>query len=127
MMEILLGIFEICIIPLLAFLTTKLVQFLNIKKNEVQAKVDNDLADKYIAFLFDTITNAVIATNQTYVESLKKQGKFDAEAQKRAFQKTFDAVKATITEDMAAGLREVVQDLDQFISIAIEAIVNRTK
>jgi hypothetical protein len=33
----------------------------------------------------DTITNCVIATNQTYVNSLKEQGKFDEAAQKEAF------------------------------------------
>jgi hypothetical protein len=32
-----------------------------------------------------TITECVIATNQTYVETLKQQGKFDEEAQKIAF------------------------------------------
>jgi hypothetical protein len=35
--------------------------------------------------LTDTITKCVIATNQTYVETLKKEGKFDLEAQEVAF------------------------------------------
>ena len=35
--------------------------------------------------LSETITKCVVATNQTYVETLKKQGKFDKEAQKIAF------------------------------------------
>jgi hypothetical protein len=50
--------------------------------------MDNELADKYVQMLTDTITACVIATNQTYVEPLKKQGKFDAEAQKHAFELT---------------------------------------
>ena len=41
--------------------------------------------NKYLKMLSETITKCVIATNQTYVETLKKQGKFDEEAQKIAF------------------------------------------
>ena len=43
-------------------------------------KFDNELSKKYIQMLSETITKCVIATNQTYVETLKKQGKFDVEA-----------------------------------------------
>ena len=35
--------------------------------------VDSDTADKYIAMLTDTITNCVVATNQTYVDALKER------------------------------------------------------
>ena len=35
--------------------------------------------------LSQTITDCVLATNQTYVDTLKAQGSFDAEAQKIAF------------------------------------------
>ena len=40
----------------------------------------NELLSKYIEMLSNTICECVIATNQTYVDSLKKQGKFDVEA-----------------------------------------------
>ena len=38
--------------------------------------------------LNETITKCVIATTQTYVETLKKEGKFDKTAQETAFSKT---------------------------------------
>ena len=43
--------------------------------------------DKYLSMLTETITSCVIATNQTYVEALKKEGKFDLEAQKLRLRK----------------------------------------
>ena len=72
--------FEVCLIPLLGVLTTYLVKFIKIKVAEIVDKTNNDIAKKYIEMLGDTITNCVIATNQTYVEALKKQGKFDEAA-----------------------------------------------
>ena len=94
-LPLLYQILEICIIPLLGILTTYIVKYIKAKSAEIQVKVDNDTADKYIAMLSDTITACVIATNQTYVETLKKEDKFDLEAQKIAFQKRilFDLIE----------------------------------
>lgn len=53
------------------------------KKDALIKQNDNALATKYITMLSKTITDCVIATNQTYVDSLKAQGKFDAKLRKR--------------------------------------------
>jgi hypothetical protein len=47
--------------------------------------MDDETAKKYTSMLFETIRDCVSATTQTYVEGLKKQGKFDEAAQKVAF------------------------------------------
>jgi hypothetical protein len=78
--ELITTIFQVCIIPLLGVLTTFLVKWLQIKSSELQIKMDNDVADKYMIMLTNTITECVLATNQTYVEALKQQNKFDLEA-----------------------------------------------
>ena len=92
-------IFEVCIVPLLGILTAFLVQYINAKKVEISTNVDNKLADKYINMLADTITKCVIATNQTYVDSLKNKEVFTVEAQKEAYQKTMDAVMAILSDE----------------------------
>jgi hypothetical protein len=84
-MEILEKVFEVCIIPLLGILTTYLVVYLKTKRDKLIEQSESNLLDKYISKLHETITDCVIATNQTYVEALKKEGKFDLEAQKIAF------------------------------------------
>ena len=92
-------IFEVCIVPLLGILTAFLIQYINAKKVEISTNVDNKLADKYINMLADTITKCVIATNQTYVDSLKDKEVFTVEAQKEAYKKTMDAVMAILSEE----------------------------
>ena len=74
-----------------------------------------------------TISECVLSTTQTYVDALKKQGKFDADAQKVAFQKTFDAVMGILTDDAKEYLGEAVSDLNAYIGNKIEANVKNSK
>ena len=103
------------------------VKFIKIKSDEITSKNKNDLADKYIAMLTDTITSCVIATNQTYVEALKKNNALTAEAQKEAFNQTFNAVMAVLTDDAKEYLTAVYGDLNAYITTKIEAEVNISK
>ena len=125
--EFITNIFQVCIIPLLGVLTTFLVKWLQIKSSELQIKMDNEVANKYMDMLTNTIIECVLATNQTYVEALKQQNKFDLEAQKIAFDKTSEAVMAILTEDAKKYLESAVGDLELFIKQKIEAEVNLNK
>lgn len=126
-LNILQQIFELCIIPLLAIITRSLVIYISTKKDELKSKTDNELAKKYLELLNDTIADCVIATNQTYVETLKKGNAFTADAQKAAFEKTYQAVIATLSEEAQKYLPEVVGDLQTYITQKIEASVNQNK
>ena len=125
--ELLTQIFQVCIIPLLGVLTTFIIKWINVKSDQIQKNNDNTLANKYIQMLTDTINSCVIATNQTYVESLKKQGKFDAEAQKQAFEQTTQAVLTILSQESKDYLANIYGDLDKYISEKIEASVNINK
>lgn len=126
-LELLYKIAEVCLIPLLCVLTAFFIKWLKAKEAELLVKVENDTADKYVSMVARTITDCVIATNQTYVETLKKQGSFDAEAQKIAFQKTLDAVIAVLSDDAKAYLSELYGDVTAYLTTRIEAEVNLQK
>lgn len=126
-LNLLADIFEVCIIPLLGVLTAYAVKYIQVKSAEITEKTDNALADKYTVMLADTISACVLATNQTYVEALKKQGSFDAEAQKVAFNMTLDAVMTILSDDAKEYLSEVFGDLNSYITSQIEASVNVNK
>ena len=121
------DIFQVCIIPLLGVLTAFFVKWVNTKSTEIQTNVDDATLNKYMAMLTQTISDCVIATNQTYVESLKQQGKFDLEAQKNAFNLTKDAVLTILSKDAQLYLSTVVGDLNAYIAKKIEAEVNLNK
>lgn len=126
-LPLLYQILEVCVIPLLGILTAYLVKFINMKSVEIQANVDNDIADKYIAMVADTVSACVIATNQTYVEALKKNNAFTAEAQKEAFTLTYNAVMAILTDEAKEYLAEIYGDVTAYITNKIEAEVNISK
>ena len=126
-LPLLYQILEVCVIPLLGIATAYLVNFIKIKSKEAQDKINNNTADKYIGMLADTISACVIATNQTYVEALKKENAFTKEAQQEAFQLTFDAVMAVLTDDAKDYLTNLYGDLTAYITTKIEAEVNTNK
>lgn len=126
-LTLLYQILEVCVIPLLGILTAYIVKFINAKSLEIQNKVDNDTADKYIAMLDDTICACVIATTQTYVESLKKENAFTKEAQKEAFNLTYNAVMSVLTDEAKSYLTEIYGDLTAYITNKIEAEVSLNK
>ena len=126
-MNILEQVFNIVLFPLMGVATTALIVFITAKTKELKEKYDNDLFSKYADMLEQTIISCVIATNQTYVEALKKEGKFDAEAQKIAFDKTFSAVITILSDDAYDYLSEAIGDLEEYITNRIEAEVNTCK
>ena len=85
-------IFRFIIIPLFSILIRYVVKWVNAKAKELKASTDNIYANKYIGMLQESITNAVIAINQTYVNTLKDKNAFDAEAQKEACTKVYNYV-----------------------------------
>ena len=126
-MALLTQIMEVVVIPLLGILTAYVVKIVNAKLEEVSASRKNELEKKYIDMLNDTISDCVIATTQTYVESLKKQGSFDADAQKEAFNQTYSAVMGILSEEAKKYLNEAIGDLNLYITQKIEAEVKINK
>lgn len=126
-MEILQQIFQVCIIPLLGVLTTYLVVFIKKKTEQLKQTTDNELYQKYMDMLSETIVNCVIATNQTYVDALKDKNAFDKEAQAEAFNMTYQAVCDILSTDAMVYLNEAIGDLDALIRQMIEAQVNTNK
>ena len=120
-LNLLTEIFELCILPLLGILTKYLVDYLTQKKEQMNAATDDVLRIKYTTLLFNTINECVIATNQTYVDSLKASGSFNKEAQEIAFETTYNNIMAILSEDAKEYLAEIYGDLELYIKQKIEA------
>jgi cell pole-organizing protein PopZ len=108
-------------------LTAYAVTFIRAKRDEIIIKSNNDLITKYSTMLAETIEACVLATNQTYVESLKKEGNFTAEAQQKAFTMTKNAVLNILSTEAKEVLTEAFGDLNTYVNKQIEASVNVNK
>lgn len=101
--------------------------YLKVKIKEYEEQLDNDKLNKYIDAATDAISKAVISVNQTYVDTLKKQGKFDAESQAKAKQMAIDKAKELITEDSKEAIGTLYNDFEAYLNDAIEALVRENK
>lgn len=126
-MTLVTQLFEIIIFPLLSIGTIYLINLIKVKIQELKQKKDDDLYHKYLDMLEDTIIQCVLATTQTYVESLKKEGTFDADAQKVAFTKTYTNVMKILSDEAKEYLTEALGDLEAYVYNRIEANVKLTK
>lgn len=127
MPEIVIQIIQVCVIPLLGILTKFLVDYLSAKRDEINSKIDNEIAQKYTNMIYQTVVDCVIATNQTYVDSLKKSGSFDEAAQKEAFNRTMNAIMTILSDDAKEYITEATGDLNTYLTQLIEAEVNKRK
>ena len=125
--EMLEPIFKLIIYPVISITGIYLTYLISVKIKELKQKTNNDTTKKYLDMLNDTIANAVLATTQTYVETLKKENNFDLEAQKKAFEQTYNAVMKVLTADAIKYITESVGDLEIYITNKIEAEVKMTK
>lgn len=120
-------IFEVCIIPLLGVLVPFVIKWIRTKTATLAENANNETAKKYIRMLTDTVTNAVIAVKQTYVDALKGKNAFTAEAQKEAFTMAYTAVLNNLTDEAKVYLNEAYGDLESYIKVLIEAKVHENK
>lgn len=126
-LKLLQEIFTVCIIPMLGILTKYFIEWLNVKKQDLINKEENEIKKRYIDMLGSTIETCVIATNQTYVNSLKDKNAFTSEAQKEAFERTKNAVLTILGEEGQKYLSQIYGDLNIYISKEIEKQVNWNK
>lgn len=125
--ELLKTITQTVLIPLLIALTGFAVKWINAKANEIKTKTKDEKVQKYISMLDNTITAAVIAVNQTYVDALKEKNAFTKEAQEEAFNRVYETIIATMTEEADNYISEVIGDLDEYIRTKIEEAVKEHK
>lgn len=126
-LEILDEIVRVCLIPMLGILVTAFVKWVQTRKQEIIDKSENELVEKYVTLLAQTISDCVIATNQTYVEELKGKNMFDEAAQKEALQKTYNTVMAILSDEAIGYLESIYGDLHEYIITKIEREVNVNK
>ena len=127
MLDLLLQVLEMVVMTVTPILVGYLISFVSTKIKANKTEATNQKIDKYMSMLENTITSCVLATTQTYVETLKKKGQFGIEAQSVAFQLTKEAVLKILTDEAKAYLTEAYGDLDEYLNQRIEAEVQLQK
>ena len=108
------------ILPLISIGGTQLIKLIN---NKIK---DNEIA-KLLSEATSIVTNAVRAVFQTYVESLKANGKFDAQSQTVALTKAKEIALGQMNEDIKNYIIAHYGDLNLWLINQIEATISVLK
>ena len=81
-----------------------------------------------IIYALENIVNkAVITTNQTFVNELKKQGKFDKKAMEEAYKRTYESIIASLSQSFFEYIDKETIDIDTLLKNMIETSVDWNK
>lgn len=124
MNEIIINIISVVVtvivIPLITLIGTKLVTWIN-------SKINNEKASNMLTTATNAVISAVRTVLQTYVDSLKKEGRFDEASQKLALFKAKDIALSQIGVDAQMYIEDTYGDLDVWLTTQIEATINALK
>lgn len=120
-------IFTALILPLLTALISLAVVWLNKKRVELAEKIKDETAKKYYDLASSAVLQAVQSISQTFVDQLKKDGKFDKQAQIEAFERARLLAETMISNSAREVLTEAYGDFNTWITTQIEAAVRENK
>ena len=127
MKEILTTLVQVVVILAIPVLVTYLVKYLKAKAEQTTTKINNELVRTYLQEATDAVLQAVTYTAQTYVDTLKKQGKFDKEAQQKAFNTAKDIALKLLTDEAKQMIEDLYGDLMLWLETKIEQTVKEQK
>ena len=100
----------------------------------ITSKVAKNAAEsapsKYSGIIYsleNIVNKAVITTNQTFVNELKKQGKFDKEAMQEAYRRTYESIIASLSQSFFEYIDKEAIDIDTLLKNMIETSVDWNK
>lgn len=95
--------------------------------NWLKSKTENETIDTYLNRAYSMLEDIVVTTTETYVKSLKADGKFDIEEQQKAFEITKSAFEQVASEEIKNAIKTTVSDYDAWVKNTVEAIIANTK
>lgn len=105
---------------LASWLTAYIVGLLN-------QKIKDKKVARWSSELFQIIMNAVQTIFQEFVDALKKEGKFDKEAQKEAKERAYKIITSQLTPELKKYIEENFGDMRDYLMNQIEAMIYQLK
>ena len=127
MKEFIVTLLEAVITTAVPICTVYLVQFLRKKSAQAAAQTENLKIKELTEQVTDAVVTAVTYTNQTYVDSVKKNGILDRDAQKMAMQKSLEKTYLLLSEVAISTIEEIYGSANEYLTSRIEAEVRNQK
>ena len=112
------------ILPILA---VYIVSLLKVKIKEQTVQLEDEQLEKYINSATNVISQVVLEVNQTFVDSLKKSGKFTVESATEAKNLAVEKCKQLISENSKNAIEIMYNDFELYLNSKIEELVRENK
>ena len=122
-MEILMVLLKLVIMIVVPVATTVLTYLL---KTYVEGLINKNVQGETAEALkrgLDIITDSVNYVQQTYVDTLKKENKFSAEAQAEALEAAKNRAIELMNTDIQSAIESSYGNLDTYVTTIIESII----
>ena len=126
-MDIMQMVPEVLMLIAILAMSTFVCKYVYERWNETKFGVKNQKVQAALEAVINAVYNAVVATNQTMVDALKKDGIFDAEAAKKAFSTAKCTVLNILSKEVIDTITEVVGDFNTYLDTLIESTVHEQK
>ena len=108
-------------------LTACIAVFIRKAGENAAANAESAKAAACVTEAAEAVAAAVAATNQTYVDTLKNSGRFDAAAQREAAERALEACLASISPAARTFIEAAYGDIQEYLTTRIEAEVRKQK
>lgn len=125
--ELLNQILYVLIVGILTVVTKYVVSYLNEKKQAIKEELTENEFQNTMLKAVEVIERVIETTSQTYVDALKKQGKFDEEAQTEALKKTVEDIMVLLPSEAKALIEVTYNDVDKWVKSYVESYLRADK
>ena len=119
-LNIILGVVSVVVTGLVGWGVTALTTLIN-------SKIKDKKASNYLNTITTLTANAVKEVYQTYAETLKKEGKFDSDAQKIALENCLKIIQSQLAPELITYITDNFGDMKDYLISLIESTIYTLK
>ena len=124
MNEIIINVISVLVtsivLPTITFLGIKLTSWLN-------TKIKDEKSRALLTGITEVVTRNVASTFQTFVESLKKENKFDEKSQSNALRYTKEQILKELSDEAIEYISDNFKDVNSWLTTQIESTIYTLK
>lgn len=113
--------------PMVIAISSFLIALLRQQTAKIQEKIKDEKIKRMLEIAENSVSQAVLTVSQTYVDGLKKDGLFNQEAQKEAFEMSKDKVYKLLTTDTIQAIQNNYGNVEEWIATKIEETIVKNK
>ena len=129
MFEVLMGSIESILIGVLALITASAIALLGARANTIMKEIGRSSKSEFVkntlSRIGDIMESVANHTTKTFVEGLKKDGKFDAKAAVVSMNKSKNLAIQMFDEEATSLILEKYGNIDTFLETGFESILEK--